>query len=202
MTIFCFLWMPLFYLFRRSLGASNGTGGVWALLLGSAVALTRFFLGDFVNPGGFGLSRWLSAFVDIVTLPVLLPLVFYLIFVIFRFFSGTADFANFTLLWLIPGGAIQGLSWSAGNDPILLILVPLLWTALAVGIPFFIDLILVRFRWYVVIPSGLCILILPFLASSAWWAFYSQKLLWGMLFFGLTAIPLIVSLLLAWFKRD
>ena len=139
MSFFCFLWIPLFYLFWRRFAADSAGGGVWALLAGSIVALLGFFLGSLVEPGGFGFSRWLSGFVDIVALPALAPLLVYLLFVLLKIVSGTAGFANFAMLWLIPCGAIRALSWSAQNDPILLILVPLLWTSIALGIPFFID---------------------------------------------------------------
>jgi hypothetical protein len=198
MTVFCFLWMPLFYLFRRSLVGETGSGAVWALILGSAVALVQFLTGSFIEPGGFGLSRWISGMVDIVVLPVLLPLLVYLFFVIFRVSSsGPADFANFALLWLIPGAGLRAVGWSTANDPTLLILVPLLWTALAIGIPFFIDCMMRFFHWYVVIPCGLGILVLPFLAATSWWAFYSQITLYGVVFLALTAVPLVVSMILA-----
>jgi hypothetical protein len=199
MLIFCILWLPLFYLFRRSLGAETGSGGVWALLLGSAVALTQFLVGSFIQPSGFGLSRWVSGFVDIVAVPVLVPLFIYVFFVIFRISSsGSTDFAHFTLLWLIPGAWLRAVNWSAANDPALLILVPFLWTALAMGISFFIDCMIKFFRWYVVIPCALGILVLPFLATTSWWAFYSQKTQCGFLFLTLSAAPLIVSLILSY----
>lgn len=194
MTIFCLLWLPLFYLFRRSFENETGSGGVWALILGSIVALIQFFLGNLVNPGGFGLSRWISAFVDIAAVPVILPLIVYLVFTIFRISAGTTDFANFTLLWLIPGAGIRAVSWSSQSDPTLLILVPLLWTALAVGIPFFINFLMAFSRWYIKIPSALGILVMPFLGATAWWAFYSQRFSMGILFFGISIIPLLISM--------
>jgi hypothetical protein len=199
--MFCFLWIPLFYLFWRTLAKEEaGSGGVWALLLGSIVALVVFFVGDIVNPGGFGISRWLSACIDIVTLPVVLPLAVYFVLTLFKAFSGPLDFTNFTLLWLIPGGAIRAVGWSAGSDPGLLVLAPLLWTGIAVGVPFFINCILNHFRWYVIGPAGICILVLPFTGAACWWAFYSHKLSWGLLFLGITVIPMVVSLLLSWFR--
>jgi hypothetical protein len=194
MSLFCFLWMPLFYLFRRSLSAdSGGSGGVWALLLGSIVALIQFFLGSLVDPGGFGLSRWVSACVDIVSLPAALPILVYLLFTMLRFFSGAADFTSFALLWLIPGAAIRAVSWSAQNDPILLVLAPLLWTAIAVGVPFFIACI-DGDRIPALILAGLGILALPLTAATAWWAFYSQRTLLGGLFLFITLIPLVLSM--------
>jgi hypothetical protein len=195
MSLFCLFWIPLFYLFRRSLSRDNPpSGGVWALLLGSIVALVQFFLGDLVNPGGFGLSRWISACIDIIALPAVLPLLVYPVFIIFRFLAGPFDFANFALLWLIPGAAIRAVSWSAGNGPMLLVLAPLLWTAIALGIPFFMEQIFRSSRWYVLGPLALGILALPLTAATAWWAFYSQKFSLGVLLFVFALIPMMISL--------
>lgn len=201
MSLFCLLWMPLFYLFWRSVTGSNAAaGGIWALLIGSIVALVQFFLGSLVEPGGFGLSRWVSGCIDIVTLPALAPILVYLLLVKFRIIGGTADFANFALLWLIPVAAIRAVSWSAQSDPVLLILVPLLWTAIAVGVPFFIDLISNGRRW-VIAPASLAILAIPFAASCSWWAFYSQKISYGLLFLLAAALPALVSMILAFVRR-
>ncbi|MDR1900445.1 MAG: hypothetical protein LBQ55_10585 [Treponema sp.] len=189
MSLFCFLWMPLFYLFWRSVNpGETSSGGVWALLLGSVTGIFQFLLGSFVNPGGFGFSRWLSGFVDIVSLPVLIPLMVYFLFVFFKVFSGAADFSGFALLWTIPVAAIRAVSWSSVNDPILLVLVPLLWTSIAVGIPFFVHII-INGRIQVVIPSALAIPAIPVLAATVYWAFFSQRILLG---FGLLAAALIL----------
>jgi len=196
MSFFCLLWVPLFYLLRRSFTGGSGSGSVWALLLGSITAIIQFFLGYFVSPGGFGFSRWLFGFIDIVSLPVLVPLFLCFLILLFRGFSGEADFANFSLLWLIPVAGLRALSWSSGNGPILLVAVPLLWTALAVGIPFFINWMISNFRWYSVIISILCILILPVAASTTYWAFFSQRTLLGFLLLFATHIPLCFSLAL------
>lgn len=193
--------MPLFYLFRRAVFAGeSGAGGVWALLLGSVTAIFQFFLGALVYPGGFGFSRWVSGFVDIVSLPVLIPLVVYLLFIVFRVFAGTADFTNFTLLWLIPGGALRAVSWSALSDPILLVLVPLLWTASAIGIPFFINII-TGGRPPVVVFASLAILAIPVLAATDYWAFFSQKTGLGFLLLFVTLLPAGVSIVSSMLKN-
>jgi hypothetical protein len=196
MSFFCLLWVPLFYLLRRSFTGASGSGSVWALLLGSVTAIIQFFLGYLVNPGGFGFSRWLFGFIDIVSLTVLVPLLIYLVLMLFSGFSGDIDFANFALLWLIPVAAMRALSWSSTNEPILLVAVPLLWTALAVGIPFFIKWMLGNFSWYSALVSIICILILPLAASFAYWAFFSQQTVLGFLLFFVTQIPLAFSLTL------
>ncbi|MDR2371336.1 MAG: hypothetical protein LBD71_07630 [Treponema sp.] len=196
MSLFCFLWMFLFYFFRRSCSpGEEGSGGVWALILGCLAALLHFLLGSFIVPGGFGFSRWLSGFVDIVCLPVLLPLFVYFLLMVLRIFRGKADFANFALLWLIPAGAIRAVGWSAGNNPVLLVLVPLLWTALACGIPLFIDFMAKR-RVSIIISSAFAILAMPFLASVVYWAFFSQRNFLGAALLSVTLIPAVISVVL------
>jgi hypothetical protein len=193
MIVFCLFWVPVFFLFRRTFAGEDGGGGVWALLLGSITAILQFFLGYLVSPGGFGFSRWLFGFVEIVSLPVLIPLILYVLLYVFRGFSGSADFANFALLWLIPVAALRAIGWGPTNDTILLIAVPLLWTALAVGIPFFINWTANNFRWYTVTASVLCLLLLPLTAATAYWAFFSQQTALGFLLLFVTHIPLGLS---------
>ena len=202
MSFFCLLWVPLLYLFRHSVAGEGGAGGVWALLLGSITAIFQFFFGNLVNPGGFGFSSWLYGIVDVVTLPVLIPFAVYLLLILFRAFSGTPDFANFILLWFIPVAALRAVSWSSLNDPILLVMAPLLWTALAVGISFFIGLIIRYFRWYVIIPSGLCIAALPLAAASSYWAFFSQQPLLGFALFAAVFTPMLISLVLNFINAE
>jgi hypothetical protein len=198
MSLFCLLWVPAFYLFRRSVAGEGGSGGVWALLLGSVHGVLQLSLGYAVNPGGFGFSRWLFAFVDIVSLPVLIPLLVYAICVLLRLFSGGFDFANFALLWMIPPAALRAIVWSSradssARDPLLLVAVPLLWTALAAGIPFLINCITAHFRKLVLVCAGLGILALPVMAAASWWAFFSQKMLLGWLLFSVCLVPMLVS---------
>ena len=200
MSLFCLLWMPLFYLLWCAITESDGSaGGVWALIAGSIIALVQFFLGALVDPGGFGLSRWVSGCIDIVTVPAMIPILVYFFLVVFRLISGNEDFTNFALLWLIPTGAMRALSWSAQGDPILLLLVPLLWTSIAVGVSFFIDIIR-RCHVLLIFPVSLGILVVPFAAASSYWAFYAQKTSMGFLFLLAAAIPMMVSVILAFVK--
>jgi len=194
MTFFCLLWVPLFYLLHRSLNGGRGSSGsVWALLLGSITAIIQFLLGYILSPGGFGYSRWIFGFFEIVSMPVLIPFIAYLIMFVFRGFSLDADFANFSLLWLIPVGALRALSWSSMNDPILLVMAPLLWTALAVGISFFINWMTSSFNPFFAIISVLCIIILPLSAATTYWAFFSQQTMLGFLLLFVTHIPFLLS---------
>jgi len=193
MSLFCLLWTPFFYLFWRSVsGRQNLAAGVLAILAGCVAALVQFFLDFFIFPGEFGLSRWLSGCVDIVVVPVLVPFLVYLLLMGLKIVSGASGFACFALLWLIPGAVIKALSWSSQHDPILLILVPILWTAIAVGITFFIKLI-TESRVLVIILSLFGILMVPFAAATSYWAFFSQKSAIGFLSMLVAAAPALVS---------
>jgi len=193
MSIFCLLWVPSFYLFRRSLSGEGGAGSVWALLFGGITAIIQFFLGYLVSPGGFGFSRCVFGFVDIVSLPVLIPLILYAILHLASSFTGDADYTNFALLWMIPCAALRAISWSSTNDPLLLVTVPLLWTALAAGIPFFINIMINRFRWYTASACIFCILLLPVLAVAAYWAFFTHYSSLGFLLLFAVHIPFGLS---------
>ena len=171
------------------------------MLAGCVVALLQLFLGFIVDPGEFGFSRWLSGCVDIVVLPALAPFLIYLLLVCVKIIPEPYDFANFAQLWLIPGAVIRALAWSSQNDPIFLILVPILWTAIAVGVSFFINLILKNKLW-VVFPASLGILMIPFAAASSYWAFFAQKSTLGFMLLAAAVIPMLVSLILSFTKTE
>ncbi|WP_461247183.1 hypothetical protein [Treponema sp. R6D11] len=193
MTFFCLLWVPLFYLFRRSIsGSGNATGSVWALILGSITAIIQYLLGYIFNPGGFGFSRWLFGFFEIVSMPVILPFIAYFIMYIFSGFSDV-DFSNFTLLWLIPVGALRALTWSSMNDPILLVMAPLLWTALAVGISYLIIWMTNSYNPFISVLAILCMILLPITGAAAYWAFFSQQTILGFLFLIVAHVPFGLS---------
>jgi len=193
MTFFCFLWVPLFYFFWRSIRRCNVFGWAWALIAGSIIALIQFLLGPLVDPGGFGFSRWASGFVDIVVLPVLAPLLVYLLLFVFKLIGGTADFAGFALLWLIPGAAARAMAWSFHRDPILLVAVPVLWTAIAVGIPFFIRFIQDS-RPLAIVLSSIAILAIPFAAASSYWALFYHRTFLGIILLIAAAAPMLMSI--------
>ena len=194
MSLFCFLWIPLFYFFWRSLAGNDTSAGEgWALLGGILIALIQLFLGPFVEPGGFGFYRWLSACIDIVVLPAVLPFLAYFLLKKSGIIKEAVNPAGFTLLWLIPGAVIRSLFWSSLNDPILLIIVPILWAAIAVGAPFFIKLIQKNSRTFVIVLSSLGILVVPSAAASSYWAFFSHKTYLGFLFLFAATAPMLVS---------
>jgi len=197
MIVFCILWIPLVYFLRRFITRVGGfSGGVWALILGSIFAIIQILIGNIITPGGFGFSRLLHGFFDIVCLPALIPLLIYLIIFLFRGFSGEADFGGFALLWLIPSGLLRALSWGDTSDPILLVAAPVLWAALAVGISYFINWIINTDYIILKIVFSICILIPPAAACLSYWAFFSMQNLLGYGFLALTCVPFILSLAL------
>jgi hypothetical protein len=130
--------------------------------------------------------------VDIVALPAALPLLACVLLVRLRVLGGAVNYTNFALLWLIPGAAMRAVSWSALKDPFLLMLTPVLWTAIAVGVPFFIVMMGKSGRW-LIIPQALAMVVLPFLAATVYWAFFSQQNWLGILLFLLSLIPVGVA---------
>jgi hypothetical protein len=197
MTLFCFLWIPLFYMFWRSLNDESALeGGTWALVLGTIAAFLRFSLGSFVNPEGFGVSRWVSACVDVIAFPVALPFVICLVFAFFGLISSESNFTNYAFLWLIPGAAIRALGWSSQSNPILLIGVPVLWTAVIVGIGFFIRLIQSQGGW-VIVPAVLGALALPLAAATSYWALFAQNSFLGITLLIISLVPMVVSLVMS-----
>jgi hypothetical protein len=194
MILFCFLWTPLFCLFWRSITApeAENSGGIWALLLGSAAAFVRFLLGFFISPGAFGFSRWLSVCVDIVALPAALPLAARCLLVRLRALRGTADCAGFALLWLIPGSVMAAANRNGLNDPSLLALALVLRTAIAAGLPFFMNMTR-KSSGGLGALRALAVAILPFLAATSYWAFFSQRTWLGILLFVPALLPAVIS---------
>ena len=198
MNLFCLLWIPVFYFFRRTITPSSvpGSGYLWALLPGCAVVLVQYFVGPLVRAGGFGLSRWATGFIDIVSLPVLLPLAACFLLVALKALPAGVGTTEFILLWLIPLAAFRSVTWNSQRTPMMLVVVPLLWTALAVGIPFFIHFIVNRSRWYIMVPSVLGAIALPLAAATSWWAFFSQRGRLGFLLLVASLVPAAVTLTL------
>jgi hypothetical protein len=191
MSLFCLLWIPLFYLFWISLSPEDvpRPHEFFALFLGGLTALASFFLGPLIDPGGFGFSRWLSAYIDIVCLPVLFAVLIGFLLSLSPLLSGGGSFVNFALLWLIPVAVMRTVSWGIRKDPLHLVLVPLLWTALATGIPLLLRLLPGRRGIpFFLILTGL--ILLTGTAATSYWAFFSQRFYPGLAFLIISLIPL------------
>ena len=197
MALFCLLWVPLFYLFWRSLNEEVvPEGGIWALILGTIVAFVRFFLGALVDPGGFGLTRWISACIDVVALPAAIPYVVCLIFALFRLIPSQANFTNFAFLWLIPVAAVRALGWSSQSNPILLMATPVLWTAIVMGMGLLIRLVQTDWGW-IAIPAILGAIAIPLAAATSYWALFVQRTILGLSLLALCLVPTVISIVIS-----
>ena len=196
MSIFCLLWIPVFFFFRRSIAAAGSNGGyTWALLLGSASVIFHIFISPVVIQDGFGFLRWLSGFVDIISVPVFIPLLVFWLLTALRLIPSNSNYSDFALLWLIPPAAYYAVSWNTRGSFIMLVFVPLLWTALAAGMPFFINFILRKNLWPFRVSAVLGAIALPIIATTSWWAFFSQRTLLGFLLLCASLLPAIISII-------
>ncbi|MCL2608899.1 MAG: hypothetical protein FWD94_03220 [Treponema sp.] len=195
MGLFCLLWIPLCYFLRRTL--ATGPSGVLAFVCGILAVVVQLFVGSLVPAEGFGVSRWLSAFVDVVSLPVLVPLVLYLLFVEMRLVSPSADYSSFVLLWLVPLSLFRLGTWIFPSVPLMLVLPPVLWSSLALGIPRIFASMLRSGEWRQVVPRAAAIAVLPFAAATSWWAFFSHRPVLGGLCLAATCLPALAAVGLA-----
>jgi hypothetical protein len=194
MTLFCLFWTPLVLLLWVSLNAGNGgnSGGVLALVLGSVVSVLHYFFYPPINTAGFGFSLWFYALVNVVLIPAGLPFLVFVLLAVPGFFKGGADPAKFVLFSLVPAGITCAVGWSARHDPLYLILVPLLWTALALGISFFARLVRESF-FPRIIPLVLAMFLMPLIAAGSFWAFYRQTPPAGFVLLAVLSIPSVIA---------
>jgi hypothetical protein len=192
------LWTPLFLAFRRALEdreekTEPGAALVWAFALGTVFAVIHFIAGSFVRAAGFGISRWFYAFIDIV-LPAALPFPAAFLLRLSRprcFTPSAAAFRAFAFIALLPEGVFRALLWGDSANPLLLLFVPLLWTAVAEGMTFFAGAL--RHKGAAILGLAL----LPIAAPFSFWAFFGQRTLWGAAMFIVTAIPACLSITLS-----
>jgi hypothetical protein len=205
MVLFCVLWAPVFYLFWITLRPANSnSGGLYALLTGGVLALVRFFIPSLVDDVyGFGLLRYLSALIDYVSLPVLIPMIAVRLITWFYPRGGITDYIGFTLLAMIPTMLVCSTVWSVSRSAILLVLTPLLRTALVFV---FYPLIQLKnssrhrkafLKIAAILGMAAYILLLPFV----WWKFFCQKTLSGMILLIPSLAPMIIVCIFCFRKK-
>ena len=124
MIFFCLLWVPLLYFVRRPVSSGESGKGIWILLMGFGAVVIHYFIGDLIRPGGFGFSRWMSGFIDLVALPVLFPFVVCLLLLKFKKFPANIDIIGFILLIFTDAEfAVIGIICMAIGCPICLIMI-------------------------------------------------------------------------------
>jgi hypothetical protein len=201
MSFFCMLWTPLVLFLWNSLNTEKrgSSGGIWAFILGTLVSVFHYLFYPFVKASGFGLSLWFHALVDIVFVPVALPFLVFALFAGLGLFGGGADPAKFVLSALIPAGVVGTIGWSGQNAPLYLVLVPLIWTLLALGVSFFPRLVSGNFLSWVI--TFLSIIVLAPVAAFVFQAFYGQIPFTGFLLLALLSIPALIALVTASLAR-
>jgi len=176
MILFSIFWIPALYLFVEALQQPQDRekkGLVLSILGGSFFAVLTFFIPHLVPEGSFGFLRWLHGFIDVVAFPVLLPLaVRYALQIRYRHQS-YMKINQFILLWLIPVALVKSIQWNMHKDGILLVLTPLLWSALSIGIPWLLqkgeeEIGSLSFFAYTAAVA------LPLIATTAYWAWFSK----------------------------
>jgi uncharacterized membrane protein len=203
MSLFCLVIPLVFFLFWKSLSDKNGisVGGIWAVILGCILAFVQFITNPTFTSGEFGFLQWLIGFVNVVVFPVIIPFIICLMFMFLKIFSATINATNFLLLSCIPFGVSQTMTHSTQAEPLYLVIVPLIWIGLAVGLGFFVKTIPLVKRWI----SVLCIIgavLLPFLGATAYWALYVQDYTLGYVLFGITLIPTVIHVGELWISLN
>jgi hypothetical protein len=131
-----------------------------------------------VSPRGFGISRWCAIYIDQIGLPVALPLVVYLVCAKNKECPG-----GFILLSLIPIAIIRAAAGSsAPQDPLYNIVTPILWTASASSIAFVEGLAKGHGTSFYTTVVFAAMLAFTALATSAYWALFSQMPLYALAF--------------------
>jgi hypothetical protein len=202
MILFCLLWMPAFYVFWLTIRPEDSnSGALWALISGAAAASVRFFVPLLIGADGFGLSRYVSAYVDYTSLPVLLPLAVALLVSRLCPDAGITDFTGFALLAMVPAAFVCAIPWGERKDMLRLVMTPILWTSLATA---FYPLQAVSGR---AADDGLSgrrlaiaavgITLFSLLPPLVWWSFFRNKNLAGalLLILALAPMPVVCTLL-------
>ncbi|GHU23632.1 hypothetical protein FACS1894172_02590 [Spirochaetia bacterium] len=199
MTLFCLLWVPLFYVLWCSRSPHYGNVNILIpLLAGGCGALLYRFAGPFLPPGRFDMERWFHIAADVIAVPVLPPLILSLIPIAA---GKQIDSTGFSLIYLIPVSAIHSVDKSLLNDPIYFVLPPILWTTVVVGIPFFSRLFYKKRN--ALIPVAVMAIIAVFLiAASSYWFFFCQQQIPGIVLLGLNVIPVFIALIVPPHRHD
>ncbi|MDR0706777.1 MAG: hypothetical protein LBF60_02690 [Treponema sp.] len=199
MSVFCLLWIPLFFLFWSALVPYGvEVSGALAVILGSVTAILQFFFGNFIAGGAFGKERWINVFVDMVALPALLPLLVYALFLLLRIAKDPTGFGSFSLLWLAPSGILRTVQWGVENDPAKLLLIPVLWTSIVACASSFINLSLRKKTLAAAVCSTASIALIAPLATTAYWAFFSQIRLTRWVVLAGTLALLVCAVVISW----
>ncbi len=170
---------------------NTSTGMVPALLSGLLSALVFMPLAGLSGPSPFGLTRWIHGFLIVSLVPSAIPLLLHVL-LYGKHREGTAvSRESFILLYAVPIGVVQSISGDSLGGSLPLLIMPVLWTSLAIGVPGILRLA-ESSRGPAAWASAAAAVLLPFVAATAYWAFFIQEALLGA---GLTALCLVPAAL-------
>ncbi|GHT49536.1 hypothetical protein FACS1894102_4330 [Spirochaetia bacterium] len=209
MILFCALWVIAFYLFWQTIRPEGiSSYPVIALIAGCLSAIARYFIPQIVEPHDFKITLWLNSFADYIAIPVLYPLIVFVIFTHIKtllarrniFINSIShdktqtleiDYTGFMLCALIPSALGHVIAWSVLLDPIRLVITPFLWTSCIV-----IFYPLIKFftnnsiKNKIAAISGITATL--FAAVTAWYLFFAKQFLYALI---LLSIIIILKLI-------
>ncbi|MDR1866776.1 MAG: hypothetical protein LBQ77_00745 [Treponema sp.] len=190
MGVFCLLWIPFFYLLWCSFSIKRHGYLLFALIYGGVTALGYHTIPPFLQAGTFGFSRWLFILVNNIAVPLTPALFAAGVFVLFK---RKIDSTGFILITLIPVAAIHAIDRSILYHPLYTVLLPILWTTLAVGIPFYARGMTKKSPLMALKLLGIPLLIGA--SSMSLWGFFVQETVIGIVSFLYCAVSTLVALI-------
>lgn len=161
---------------------------VLVFLVNTLLSFFKYLNGPVIQDNAFGFMRWLYYFIDILSLPLIIPLLLGLFVFIFLRRDSFYSVMEFTLVYFIPESFFRAMLWSEIPDPVLLVAVPVLWTALAIGIPY---LLMLFHEEIGILSYGSLVgaIVLVPLSNTAIWALYERNFLLGISLFVFSLFP-------------
>ncbi|AEJ19839.1 hypothetical protein [Gracilinema caldarium] len=174
MILFSMLWIPALYLFVEALQQPKDRekkGMILAIFGGTVMGILAFFFPQLVPEGSFGIIQWIHGFIDVIALPVLIPLCFRYLLQIRYKHQIYIEINQFILIWLIPMALVKSIQWNIYKDGILLVLTPGLWGALSIGIPWLLEKAEEEIGFFSFFFYAMAY-VLPLFATTAYWAWF------------------------------
>jgi hypothetical protein len=172
---------------------------ILTLGIGGVIAATRFFYAIFWQPEGLGWSRFISACVDYMFFPLTIPIISCFIFACIKrlFFKERIepDWTGWILLMLIPVMLVCAGRWGIEKNPANLVLIPLLWSAVAFNCSYFTSIFVKKNAALNMALFLLSALAAALFAALVWWAFFVSQTIIGFALLAIEIIPAALTVL-------
>jgi len=167
------------------------------LLSGLLAALVFMPLAGLSTPSPFGFTRWIHGFLIVSLVPAGLPLLLHVLLYGKHREEAAIGRESFILLFAVPIGAVHSISRDSQGGILPLVILPLLWTSLAIGVPGILRLAKSS-RGFAAWLSVAAAVLLPCVAATAYWAFFIQESLLGAGLAVLCLVPAALVLYRPW----